>query len=84
MSHGRSSTDIIKRRCTQLKISCDHFRKVGTATKALYSLEEILVENSTYTNTTRLKNRLLTANLLENKCAICGNTGIWLDKPLSL
>lgn len=36
------------------------------------SLEEILVENSDYTNTTALKSRLFKNGLKEMKCEICG------------
>ena len=84
MSHGRSQNDIIKRRCNQLNISCEHFKKVGNGTNPQFSLKEILIQNSTYTNNTRLKQRLLNEHLLKNKCAICGNEGIWLNQPLSL
>lgn len=83
MSHGRSSNDIIKRRCNQLDISTEHFcRSNKSSTK--YDLKDILVENSTYANISRLKERLLKEGLLEYKCALCGNTGEWLGNPLSL
>lgn len=36
------------------------------------SLEEICVKDSTYTNTTTLKNRLIKAGLKSNCCEICG------------
>lgn len=84
MSHGRSSTDILKRRCSQLNISCEHFKKGGNGTHPLYTLDEILIENSSYTNTNRLRIRLIENGLLKNECAICGNKGTWLNKPLSL
>ena len=48
-----------------------------------YTLEEILVENSQYTNMTKLKDRVLKAGLLETKCAICGITD-WNNMPLVL
>ena len=47
------------------------------------SLEEILVENSTYTNNTRLKDKLFLAGLKENKCEICELTD-WNKKPIVL
>ena len=47
-------------------------------------MEEILVENSSYTNRTRLKERLIKEKLLEYKCSICQNNGIWLNKELTL
>ena len=48
-----------------------------------YTLEEILIENSQYTNMTKLKDRVLKAGLLETKCAICGITD-WNNMPLVL
>ena len=48
-----------------------------------YKLEEILVENSTYTNMSKLKDRILKANLIPYKCSICGITE-WLGKKLVL
>ena len=83
MSHGRSSTDIIKRRCEQLNISTEHF-KISFNKNKKTSLEEILVENSTYKNTSRLKERLINEKYLEYKCACCGNIGEWQGKPLVL
>lgn len=83
MSHGRSSVDIIKRRCEQLNISTEHFKKTSNGVKKI-PLEDILIENSTYKNTSRLKERLIKENYLEYKCAICGNVGIWQNKPLTL
>ena len=84
MSHGRSSYDIIKRRCKDLNISCNHFIKTGNQYTTVYDLQDILVENSSYTNTTRLKERLLKEGLLVYECAICHNQGEWRGQPLSL
>jgi len=47
-------------------------------------LEDILVENSEYTNNFRLKIRLVQEEKLEYKCKTCGNLGEWMGKPLSL
>jgi 5-methylcytosine-specific restriction endonuclease McrA len=47
-------------------------------------LEEILVENSTYTNRTALKTRLLKEGLITYECAICKNKGEWNGNPLTL
>lgn len=46
-------------------------------------LDEILVENSTYTSTWNLKNRLLSSEVLINQCATCGLTE-WLGDSISL
>ena len=55
-----------------------------TPSNIKYSLDEILVENSTYTNRYRLKIRLIKENKMNYRCAICGNNGEWNGKPLSL
>jgi len=46
-------------------------------------LDEILVENSTYTNTSNLKKKLIENNLKENKCEFCG-INEWNGKKISL
>lgn len=43
---------------------------------------EILVENSSYTWTGRLKARLLREGLLVNRCYACGMGPVWQGKPL--
>ena len=40
-------------------------------------MEEILVENSTYKNISRLKIRLINEGYLEYKCSMCNNDGFW-------
>lgn len=91
-SNGRNQ---IKKRCAELNLSLEHLynnkkpKIKPTTTNNRYShpkydLKEILVENSSYENRTRLKERLIKEGYLEYQCAICGNKGVWLDKPLSL
>lgn len=46
-------------------------------------LQDILVENSTYTNTSTLKKRLVAAGLLKDLCCICGLLD-WMGTPISL
>jgi transposase-like protein len=46
------------------------------------TFDEILIENSTYSNTSNLKKRLLGAGLLENKCTICDMEPEWNRKEL--
>lgn len=46
-------------------------------------LEEILIENSTYTNMSCLKRRLVDEGILEYRCYICGISE-WNGKPLAL
>jgi len=47
------------------------------------NIETILVENSTYTNTNRLRIRLINEGLKEEKCNNCGLTH-WLDNKIPL
>jgi hypothetical protein len=47
-------------------------------------LSEILVENSTYSHTALLKERLYNEGLKERKCELCGQGEIWMDKNMSL
>lgn len=83
-TNGGSSTDILKRRIKELNCSIDHFNQTNKKSyQAKYSLEEILVENSSYANIASLKKRLIKEKVLEYKCAICGLTE-WLNKPISL
>ena len=66
-------------------IDFSHFlgRAHGTSDNTKYSLEDIMVENSTYSNMTKFKKRLIKANLIEYKCSNCGITE-WNGKPLTL
>ncbi len=81
---GGSSTDILKRRINELKCSTEHFNKGQSRhANATYSLDEILVKDSTYANISSLKRRLLKENRLEYKCACCGISE-WQGKPLTL
>lgn len=57
----------------ELKIDLSKFLK--NHSHPTYKLEEILVKDTFYTNMTKLKYRILQANLLKNECAICGNSG---------
>lgn len=82
---GGSSSDILKKRIQELNCSIDHFHNdKSQSSRAVYSLEEICVENSSYANISRLKTRLIKEGKLEYKCACCGNTGEWLGQKLTL
>lgn len=52
--------------------------------KPRWSLNDILVVGSLYTNRTCLKKRLLKAGLLINKCAECDLEPMWNSKPLTM
>ena len=84
-THGGSSTDILKRRIQELNCSIEHFNCNKTySTNTRYTLDEILIENSTYSSISRLKIRLINENRMKYQCAICGNTGEWLGQKLVL
>ena len=83
---GGSSTDVLKDRIKELECDISHFGKTTTkkpSNNIKYTLDEILVENSTYKNTSRLKSRLVREGRLEYKCEKCGISE-WLGQPLSL
>lgn len=81
---GGSSTDILKKRINELNCDVSHFNsKMQASPNAKYSLDEILVENSTYKNISRLKMRLINEGVFEYKCARCGITE-WLGQPITL
>lgn len=73
---------LLKFRVEKDGIDTSHF-KLSKPFK-FYSMSEILVENSPYTNISKLKGRLVKEGILEYKCSVCGNTGEWNGKPLSL
>lgn len=88
---GNYST--MKRRIIMWDIDISHWNKTkkirqGYRNKDLgkqntIPLDKILVENSTYSSTYALKNRLLSENIFEYKCYKCSNT-IWLAGKIPL
>lgn len=75
----------LKKRLEELNISVEHFkgRAHGTSKTQKYKLEEILIEDSTYTNMTRLKQRLIKEGLKQNVCERCGISD-WMGEPLTM
>lgn len=49
-----------------------------------FQLDDILVENSTYSHTSNLKHKLYDAGLKERKCELCGQGEEWQGKHMSL
>ena len=82
---GGSSTDVLKRRIAELQCDISHFgiQHKGGGNQAKYTLDEILIENSTYANISSLKKRLVNEGRMEYKCEKCGISE-WLGEPLSL
>lgn len=77
-------------RINRLELDISHFTGKGWNAGPRYrmlgkpfSWDEILIENSLYTSTTRLRNRLIEYGLKEAKCESCGLTE-WLSKSIPL
>jgi hypothetical protein len=61
-----------------------HLRGKKHSWNACVPLPQILVQSSTYTNTSALKLRLLREGLLENRCSVCQMPPVWQGQPLVL
>ena len=77
--NGSNSKIQLRKRIEKLGLDISHFDQTQDARKAStkYTLEEIMVENSTYQNITKLKERIIREGILPYECAICGNKGEW-------
>lgn len=79
----------IKLRVKQENIDISHFTGQGHLKNKTHnwapkrSLEEILVEDSTYTSSDKLRKRLLKEGVFERVCNNCKNTE-WLDQLIPL
>lgn len=84
--NGANSRIQLKKRVEELNLSTEHFDQTQDARKSSvkYTLEEIMVENSTYQNITKLKERIIRDDIIPYQCAICGNTGEWMGQRLGL
>lgn len=73
------------KKVSALGIKTDHFRpyRGSESNRSMYALEEILVEDSEYSGTTRIKIKLLKANLLSYECSLC-HIAEWNGKSISL
>ena len=80
-TNGASNHNRLKMRFWQDNIDCSNFcpTNAGICIKTRIPLEDILVENSTYQN----RSRLIKEGYLENKCRICDLTE-WFGEPISL
>lgn len=82
---GSSFNERLKKYCSEHNISTEHFtiKEDNLHGKEKYTLDEILIENSPVTRCV-LKYYLAKYNVLEYKCAICGNKGEWNGLSLTL
>lgn len=85
-----SAYPILKREIKNQKLDTSHFlgRKIGfnkmVKNRPSVDITKYLIKDSSYSCGSSLKRRLLKKKLLKNKCYICGNNGIWLNKNLVL
>lgn len=84
--NGSNSKIQLRKRIEELGLDISHFDQTQDArkTSTKYTLEEIMVENSTYQNTTKLKERIIREGIIPYECAICGNKGEWNGTKLVL
>jgi hypothetical protein len=77
----------LKKYAAQWEISTDHFDPyagvMDRIRKPKRPLEEILVENSTFSRS-NLKMRLYDEGLKEPQCELCGQGEIWRGKPMGM
>lgn len=73
------------RRCKVEEIDCSKFKRTKGRREFLKAvpLEEVLVENSTYSRY-NLKRRLMKSGLIENKCSNCSLPPVWAGKSLTM
>jgi hypothetical protein len=77
----------VKKYAARWRISTEHFDPyagvMDRIRKPRKPLEEVLVENSTYSRGV-LKQRLFTEGLKEARCELCGQGEVWRGKPMGL
>jgi len=74
----------IQKKLDKLQINYEHLKiSINTFSKIRYTLEEILVEDSTYVSMTVLLKRLKIERGWKHECAICG-LAEWNEKPIPL
>lgn len=85
---GSASRSVLKKRINELNLDISHFNSrykyytEENRNKNFYSNEEIFCKDSIVYSTSSLKNRIFKDNLIEYKCAICGNIGEWNGQNL--
>lgn len=80
---GTSFNERFNKYIKEHNISIEHFTPRYGEYGEKYQLDDILIENSPVTRRT-LKDYLVKYNVIEYKCAVCGNTGEWNGVSLTL
>lgn len=76
----------VKKYINLFNIDTKHFRLTsnGGGSRQKKNLDQILVENSQYSSTTNLKERLYNEKIKERCCELCGQGELWMGKKISL
>ena len=77
VSSGGTSSKLLKKRIKEMGLSVEHFFTNSAQYVPKFDLKEILVQDSSYSNISRLKIRLVTEKILEYRCVLCENIGEW-------
>ena len=87
LSPSKGNRDTIKRYIRLYNLDTSHFKSPNVDSSANFKkreLSDILVENSTYSSTRHLKDRLYKDGLKDRKCEMCGQGEEWMGKRISL
>ena len=84
MNRTGGAQKTIKKYIELYELDTSHFNPYLNNDKGKIDLSFILVENSTYTSTNHLKNRLYKEGLKERKCEMCGQGEEWNEMKISL
>lgn len=82
--NGSGAYKTFRNHCKRLGVEPPIYNIGNNVVGPRIELKDILVENSTYQNITRLKQRLVKNKILEYKCVKCGNEGEWMGEPITL
>lgn len=83
--NGSGAYKTFKNHCNKLGVTIPKGKNRGVENIGNKKpLSEILIENSTYQNISRLKIRLVNEGKLEYKCVKCSNEGEWMGEPITL
>lgn len=92
---GGGNVKLLKQKIKEFGIDVSHFKSQGWSKgltkedepclggKEKYTLQQVFVQNSPVTQAV-LRRYVQRHNMIEYKCAFCGNTGVWLDTKISL
>ena len=83
-ANGSGAYRTFRNHCNRLGLEPPVYNNGNSVIGPKIDLVNILVENSSYQNISRLKQRLIKEKILNYKCVECGNEGEWMGKPITL